>query len=201
MQGYDVLGSNWQIASDIAAERGATMDRGRLRLVGPVHLAATREQARANVEFGIHKWIDYFGTFNPAAAGLDLNAADPVAGMIESGNAVIGTPDDAIAQLERLEKQSGGFGCFLQLAHNWADWENTKKSYDLWARHVTPHFRRASVNRDDSLRWTRENIGEFMGAAMAAAQQMFVKHAEEEAAKDAAREAPAVSSPPKRAAS
>src|SRR5262249_19795221 len=39
MAGYDVLGSNWQIACEIAAERGATMDRTRLRLVGPVHLA------------------------------------------------------------------------------------------------------------------------------------------------------------------
>jgi limonene 1,2-monooxygenase len=183
IEGYDVLGANWQIACDAAAQRGATMDRGRLRLVGPVHIAETREQARANVEYGIHQWIDYFGTFNPAAAGLDMNAADPVAAMIESGRAVIGTPDDAIAQLERLEKQSGGFGCFLQLAHNWADWESTKKSYELWARHVTPHFRGASTARAASLQWTRDNIDEFMGAAMAAAQQMFVKHAEEEAAR------------------
>ena len=51
--GYDVLGTNWQIASDMAAARGATMDRSRLRLVGPVHLAETREQAFKNVEFGL----------------------------------------------------------------------------------------------------------------------------------------------------
>ncbi len=199
IEGYDVLGANWQIACDIAAEHGRTMDRRRLRLVGPVHLAETREQARRNVEFGVHQWIDYFGTFNPAAAGLDLGADDPVGAMIESGRAVIGTPDDAIQQIERLQQQSGGFGCFLQLAHNWADWEQTKKSYELWARHVTPHFRAASVNREDSLRWTRANIGEFMGAAMAAAQQMFAQHAEEQAAKDATRNEPP--SGPKRAAS
>ncbi len=186
IEGYDVLGSNWQIACEIAAERGGSMDRNALRLVGPVHLAETREQARANVEYGVHEWIDYFTTFNPTAAGSDLTADDPVAAMIESGRAVIGTPDDAIAQLTRLQEQSGGFGCFLQLAHNWADVEQTRKSYELWARHVTPHFRAASVNRDASLRWTRANIDEFMGAAMSAAQQMFVKHAEERAAKSAA---------------
>jgi limonene 1,2-monooxygenase len=183
IEGYDVLGANWQIACEIAAERGATMDRNRLRLVGPVHIAETRAQARENVKFGLDKWLDYFTTFNPTAAGSDLTAADPVAAMVESGRAVIGTPDDAIEQLTRLQEQSGGFGCFLQLAHNWADWEHTQKSYELWARHVTPHFRGASVNRADSLRWTRDNIGEFMGAAMAAAQQMFVQHAEERAAK------------------
>jgi limonene 1,2-monooxygenase len=186
IEGYDVLGANWQIATEVAADRGHTMDRNRLRLIGPVHLAETREQARKNVEFGVHKWIEYFGLFNPAAAGLDLSTDDPVGAMIESGRAVIGTPDDAIAQLERLQEQSGGFGCFLQLAHNWADWEQTKRSYELWARHVTPHFRGASASRAASLQWTRDNIGEFMGAAMSAAQQMFAQHAEEQAAKTAA---------------
>jgi limonene 1,2-monooxygenase len=186
--GYDVLGTNWQIASDLAAERGATMDRGRLRLVGPVHLAATREQARKNVEFGLKRWIDYFTMFNPAAVGDAFQADDPAAALVASGQAVIGTPDDAIAQLERLYEQSGGFGCFLQLAHNWADWEQTQKSYELWARYVTPHFRGASANREASIEWCRENMTELMGAAMNAAQQMFMKHAEEEAAKAAAAE-------------
>jgi len=194
IEGYDVLGTNWQIACERAAERGATMDRNRLRLVGPVHIAETREEARRNVGFGLAKWIDYFTTFNPTAAGADLVADDPISAMIESGRAVIGTPDDAIAQLTRLKEQSGGFGCFLQLAHNWAEWEPTKRSYELWARHVTPHFRGASVNRDASLRWTRANIDEFMGAAMTAAQQMFVQHADEQAAKDAARTAQAAAS-------
>jgi len=184
--GYDVLGSNWQIACDAAAERGATMDRGRLRLVGPVHIAETREEARANVRYGVHKWIEYFVSINPTAAGDDLGASDPVEAMVQSGRAVVGTPDDAIEQLRGLEQQSGGFGCFLQLAHNWANFENTKKSYELWARHVVPVFRNANAHRADSLRWANDNAGEFIGAAIAAAQQMFIKHAEEQAAKAAA---------------
>jgi limonene 1,2-monooxygenase len=183
--GYDVLGTNWQIASDIAAARGATMDRSRLRLVGPVHLAPTREQAFANVRYGLRRWIDYFTMFNPAAVGDAFHAEDPATALVESGQAVIGTPDDAIAQLARLREQSGGFGCFLQLAHNWAEWEHTQKSYELWARHVTPHFRGASAAREASIAWCRENMNEMMGAAMNAAQQMFMKHAEEEAAKAA----------------
>jgi limonene 1,2-monooxygenase len=185
--GYDVLGTNWKIACDIAAERGAAMERSRLRLVGPVHLAETREQARENVRYGLQRWIDYFTMFNPAAVGDAYQSDDPATALVNSGQAVIGTPDDAIEQIQRLAKQSGGFGCFLQLAHNWANWENTRKSYELWARHVTPAIRGANANRDASINWTRENIGEFMGAAMNAAQQMFMKHAEEQAAKDAAR--------------
>jgi limonene 1,2-monooxygenase len=181
--GYDVLGTNWQIATDIAAARGDTMDRGRLRLVGPVHLAATRAQAFENIKFGLERWAQYFTMFNPAGVRDAFSAANPAEALVEAGWAVIGTPEDAIAQIERLQAQSGGFGCFLQLAHNWADWEQTLKSYELFARHVTPHFRGASVNRAGSLQWTRDNLSEFVGAMANAAQQMFMKHAEEEAAK------------------
>ena len=102
---------------------------------------------------------------------------------METGWAVIGTPDDAVAQIERLQRQSGGFGCFLQLAHNWADWDQTRRSYELWARYVTPRLRNASANREASHAWTRDHQSEFVGAAADAAQKMFMKHAEEEAAK------------------
>src|SRR5262249_1563828 len=52
-------------------------------------------------------------------------------------------PDDCIRHFERLWLGSnGGFGAVLLLAHNWADWEATKKSYELMARYVHPHFQR-----------------------------------------------------------
>ena len=56
--GFDALGTNWKIACDVAAEHGRKMDRSRLRLMGPMHIAETREQARANVRFGLEKYID-----------------------------------------------------------------------------------------------------------------------------------------------
>src|SRR5688572_32359646 len=45
--------------------------------------------------FRSRKWIDYFGRVNPTASGDDLTASNPARAMIESGRAVIGTPDDA----------------------------------------------------------------------------------------------------------
>jgi limonene 1,2-monooxygenase len=60
--------------------------------------------------------------------------------MNASGFAVVGTPDDAIAQIRRLEEQSGGFGTFLVMAHEWADREATLRSYELLAREVMPAF-------------------------------------------------------------
>ena len=181
---FDALGTNWKIANEIAMEeRGVPMDPAVLRVVGPVHLAETREQARKNVEYGLQKFLDYFTKINPAAAGLDMTGDDPVGAMIESRRVVIGTPEDAIAQIERLQKQTGGFGTFLQLAHNWANFENTKKSYELFARHVSPHFSGASANRAASLRWAMDNSEEFIGAAMSAALETVQKFHQERAAK------------------
>jgi limonene 1,2-monooxygenase len=192
--GFDALATNWQIANEIAAESGRTMDRSRLRLVGPVHLAETRDQARKNVEYGIRKFMEYFARLNPLAP-TPSNGKDPIDDMIESGRAVIGTPDDAIAQLKRLENKQGEFGAFLQLAHNWASFDNTLKSYDLWAEHVAPVFKNANVSRQASYDWTMSNAKDFMGQAMNAAGAMIQKHAEERAAKHAAAEGAAATRP------
>ena len=67
--------------------------------------------------------------------------------MVDSGRAVIGTPEDAIAQIERLASKTGDFGCLLLLAHNWADFERTKNSYELFARHVLPVINDANAWR------------------------------------------------------
>lgn len=180
--GFDALATNWKIANEIAEENGHTMDPASLRLVGPMHLAETREQARANVQFGLRKWLDYFSNVNPTAP-LVKGDKDPVDELIDSGRAVIGTPEDAIEQVQRLFDRQGEFGAFLQLAHNWANFENTKKSYELFIRHVTPHFSGANRHRRESYRWTNANAGELMGQAMNAAQAMIQKHHMERAAK------------------
>lgn len=179
---FDALGTNWQIANEIAAEHGRTMEPGGLRLVGPMHLAETRGQARANVQFGLKKWLAYFSNVNPTAPVVkgDKDAVDE---LIETGRAVIGTPEDAIAQIHRLLDKQGEFGAFLQLAHNWANFEATKKSYELFIRHVTPHFSGANRHRSESYKWTNENAPALIGSAMQAAQAMIQKHHMERAQK------------------
>lgn len=180
---YDVLGTNWQVACDIAREHGREMDRALLRLVVPMHIAESREQAMREVKFGLTKWVDYFSRINPTASGDDLGAADPAEGMVKSGRAVIGTPEDAIAMVEKLEKQSGGFGCLLMLAHNWANFEATKNSYELFARHVLPRFNGSNLGRTASLQWYTDNNHELIGKAMQAAADTVQKFMAEQAAK------------------
>src|SRR3569832_1001122 len=180
--GYDALGINWKIANDIAAENGRKMDPAKLRLVGPVHIAETRAEAYKNVEFGLRKWQDYFGGIS-AVAGRQGTETQTIEQLAQSGQIVVGTPDDAIAQIRRLQAKQGEFGVFLQLAHNWANFENPKKSYELWQRHVTPVINKANDARETAFNWARDNKERFIGAAMGAAMQTIQKHHEEEAKK------------------
>ncbi len=175
--GFNALSTNWAICEDTAKDNGQTVDRSGWRLVGPVHIAETREKARENVRFGLEQWLYYFRE----VAALPLaptDGSDPVDALIASGMAVVGTPDDAIAQIERLQAQSGGFGCFMQLAHNWANWENTKRSYELMARYVFPKFQNLNDNREVSLNWAKDNRQSFMGQAMMAVGARVAQHVE-----------------------
>jgi limonene 1,2-monooxygenase len=180
--GYDALGINWKVANDTAAEHGRKMDPERLRLVGPVHIAETREQAFDNIKYGFDKWRDYFAGIT-AIAGREGMNTQSIDHLIRDGVIVVGTPDDAVAQIRRLQEKQGEFGCFLQLAHNWANFENTKKSYDLWQRHVTPVINGANVARETAFNWARDHKERFIGAAVSAAMQTIQKHQEEEGRK------------------
>ncbi len=147
--GFDVLDENWKIANEIAAEHGKRMDPQKLRLVVPMHLAKSREQARRDVEHGLARWVEYFDRVAPAGM-RGMSSGDPVDTLVNSGRAVIGTAEDAIAMIEKLQAKQGEFGVVLLQAHNWADWEETRKSYELYARFVMPHFAGSNRNRQES---------------------------------------------------
>lgn len=142
-QGFDALAYNWNIAEETAAKHGKTMDRSAWRLVGMCHVAETYEQAVKDVEYGIEHHFKYFQN---VAAFPQMNLpGNNVREMVEfvntSGIGAIGTADMVREQIDRLWKQSdGGFGCYLMMAHNWANQEATRRSYEIIARDVFPHF-------------------------------------------------------------
>jgi limonene 1,2-monooxygenase len=141
--GFDALALHWGVMEERAAHYGTAVDRSKWRLVGPVHCAETREQALKDVEYGIEQWFRYFQSVAafPQMQVVGNSAAEMSAFVNEAGIGAIGTPEDVAAQIERLVKQSnGGFGCYLTLAHEWANPEATRRSYDLIARYVMPRF-------------------------------------------------------------
>src|SRR5713101_3779155 len=172
--GYDALDYNWQLANAEAAARGCVMDRANFRIMAPFHIAETREKAIENVRAGFEKWQLYSYSVNPeggAAIGMpsieEINAG---------GRGAIGTPDDALRVLENYWAKTGGFGCILMLAHDWADWEATKRSYELFARYVLPRFEERSAWRSQSMDWMRARRDEFSAKRKAAAASAVERH-------------------------
>ena len=51
---------------------------------------------------------------------------------------MIGTPDDLVKMIKSVYEKSGGFGTVVGFVHDWANIENTFKSWDLVARYVVP---------------------------------------------------------------
>ncbi|MGH9081210.1 MAG: LLM class flavin-dependent oxidoreductase [Acidimicrobiales bacterium] len=179
--GFDVLAAHWDVMEERAAQFDTTVDRGNWRLVGPMHIADTREQAVADVEFGLAEWVDYFQRVAALPLAPDTtNHETLVDALNASGFAVIGTVEDAVNQIERLRRQSRGFGTFLLMGHEWADNAATDHSYELIARYVAPEFQGTSRSLRASRDWAADNRPEFIGAAGAAVMSAIQKHQEEQ---------------------
>lgn len=181
--GYDALAANWKIANDLAAENGHKMDPAGLRLVGPMHIAETRAKAMENVRHGFEAYLGYLNNNQQRFTVPD--GKDAAEWFVENNFGVIGTPDDAIAMIERLYAKQGQFGAFLQQVHNWADFEETKRSYELYQRYVMPHFSKANQQRVDSFDWCTENRHILSEKRSSAARLMFDKHEAEQKAREA----------------
>lgn len=188
--GFDVLALHWDVMEERAAHYGVTVDRNKWRLVGLMHLAETREQAYREVEHGMLPWFEYFqetAAFPQMAVGDGKTVRDCIDFVNQSGLGTIGTPDDAVEQIERLWKQSqGGFGAYLQLAHDWADPAARFRSYELFARHVAPKFQghhHPTVDAKVRAAMQREVLS---ANNMAAVEASTAKYAAEKAAAEAA---------------
>jgi len=177
--GFNALATNWAIAEDLARDNGTSVDRAAWRLVGPMHIAETKEQAVADMRFGLEKWLYYFREIANLPVAPVEAGKDPVEALNESGLTVIGTPDEAAEKIQSLWDQSGGFGAFLFMAHNWAPWAATKRSYELFARYVAPRFQQLNENRAASMAWVGGHKAQFTGEAMAAVGARIAQHAQE----------------------
>jgi limonene 1,2-monooxygenase len=151
-----------------------------------MHLAETKEQARRDVEHGIVEFGRYFRHVLPTSPVGDGDDLQSILDHCDSsGFAIIGTPDDAIRQIERLREQSGGFGTFLVFGHEWADRAQTFRSYELFAQYVMPHFQGQLDPIRSSYDWIVGSEGRFVNAASGAIGKAIEDHAQEQATKQA----------------
>lgn len=184
-EGFDVLNLHWNVMEERAAEFGTVADRAKWRLVGPMHLAESRDQAIREVRHGLDAFCDYTQHTIAAphfrAAGSTFE--ERVGWVNDTGLGVIGTPDQAIVQIERLAEQSGGFGCYLLMAHEWADPQATRRSYELFARYVMPRFQQSATRLQASERWSASVQAGLDARQAQALKEWTDKHAAERAAK------------------
>lgn len=138
--GNDQLPVHWGIMAEQAAAHGTTVSRDRWRLMGPMHVAETERRAREQCEYGLHWQYEYLSHITPSAIGVP-ESTDALADVLNStGRGVIGTPDMAAAQIQRLIDRSGGFGTYLFQGADFASWPDTLRSYELFAEEVIPRF-------------------------------------------------------------
>ena len=163
------LSALWAIAEESAAEHGQTMDRNEWRLVLPVHLAETREEAieQARVGGGFYQ-REYFEHTMGRAAIVDGPPETIIDTMVERGSWIVGTPDDCVESIKRLQERSGGFGGLMVQAIDWAPRENILHSFELLARYVMPHFQGSTLSTAASNYWAYERR-DVLGAGRVAA--------------------------------
>ena len=144
-----------------------------------MHIADTEEQAYKDVEHGIVQWFNYFqhvAAFPQMAVGDGRLVREMIDFVNGSGLGSIGTVEQAGEQIDRLTKQSGGFGAYLTLAHEWANPQATKHSYELIARHVMPQFQGQDWSTLQAKARAETSREQLSARSMKAVEEMVAKH-------------------------
>ena len=168
----------WNIAEESAAEHNKTMNRHDWRLVLPVHLAETRKEALDDIRMGSAQYLrEYSEGTNGRKAVFDGPMEKVVDNMAEAGSWIVGTPDDCIEAINRLQEQSGGFGGFLVQTVDWTSREKMMRSYELLARYVMPQFQGTVAAPIASNKWATERQATLVAGRVRAidrAKQVYV---------------------------
>ena len=179
--GPEMLANQWKIAEETAAKHGKTMDRRDWKLVVNVHVADDDEEAMRQVKRAErHETVTYFEETLGRPPG---RSDDPLTDGVKMGTTLVGSVDTVVRGIERLQELSGGgFGGVLFRAHEWANREQTLKSYELFARYVMPRFQGSLTTVKDSNDWARSNRKTIFSPNVEAIQRAYT---------DAGREVPA----------
>ena len=137
---YDALGKNWAEYERVAVEHGHVPDRKKWRVVAPIHLADTTAQAEADVRDGLYEFARRFAVYQ-GIPDVEWAASPDAAlatwrgeGLAALGSAVVGTVDEAIAQIEKFVDISGGFGLLYGMCEKFGlTWIGTPRRAEVFA--------------------------------------------------------------------
>jgi limonene 1,2-monooxygenase len=176
--GPEAMAKQWQIAEETAAKHGQAMDRRKWRIVVNAHLAEDDEQALREVQAGERvETVTYFeDTLGRPPGRMD----DPLREGVKMGTTLVGSPDTVTKGIHRLlEYSQGGFGGILFRAHEWANREQTMRSYELFARYVMPRFQGSLETIRGSNEFVRSNRAQVVGGTVEAVRRAFTDQGRE----------------------
>jgi len=173
--GPEAMASQWKIAEETAAKYGKTMDRKRWRIVVNAHIAEDDEQALREVKAG--ERVETQTYFEDTLGRPPGRADDPLRDGVKMGTTLVGSPETVAKGIRRLlEYSQGGFGGILFRAHEWANREQTLRSYELFARYVIPQFQGSLDTVIGSNKFVRENRTRVVGGTVEAVRRAFTDH-------------------------
>ena len=163
-EGLNALATQWSFAETAAKKHGKTVDRKDWRVLLSWHIAETREKALAEARDGLFRHHNEYivGTLQRpgATAFRDPDEALEKTAFSDAA-ATIGTPDDLVARIKSVIELSGGFGAVVGFVHDWANPENTMRSWDIVARYVVPEINGHLAGLRQSQHFVATNRGVF----------------------------------------
>jgi limonene 1,2-monooxygenase len=170
-KGLMSLAQQWEFAEDAAKKHRTTVDRANWRVLLSWHLAETREQARREAREGLMRWHNEYNVGTLMRPGIKAfkspdEAVDQTA-FVDGAASAIGTPDDLVKLIKNVMKLSGGVGTIIGFAHDWANIEATRRSWDLVARYVVPEINGYVDSMRKSQKFVIENRAVFERAGEA----------------------------------
>jgi len=164
-EGLNALPTQWGFAETAAAKHGTTVNRKDWRVLLSWHIAETRDKAIEEARNGLLRHHNEYivGTLQRPGAEPFKTTDEAIEKTAYStaAAATIGTPDDLIARLKSVIEVSGGFGTVVGFVHDWANPENTFRSWDMVARYVVPEINGYVAKLRDSRDFVATNRGVF----------------------------------------
>src|SRR6516225_8491204 len=149
----------------LAGKHGKTADRKDWRVLLSWHIAETREKAIAEARDGLLRHHNQYivGTLQRPGAKPFKDSDDAIekTAFSDAAAATIGTPDDLVARIKSVLEISGGFGTIVGFVHDWANPENTTRSWDMVARYVVPEINGYLAGLRQSQHFVATNRGVF----------------------------------------
>jgi len=181
-EGLNALQTQWGFAEAAAAQYGQSVHCQDWRVLLSWHIAETRDKARAEARDGLLRHHNEYITRTLQRPGAQPftspdEAVDKVA-FAPGAAATIGTPDDLVERIKSVFDISGGFGTVVGFVHDWANPENTMRSWDMVARYVVPEINGYLAG----LRQSREFVATNREYFNRARQAVMAKITENEAA-------------------